>query len=169
MRFLITAVASLALALAAFGQINATTLGGKYGPPLKSYAPGSAEKFRPGKGDVDLAVNYANAEIFKVRSNIEMLVNYATSGQVCRIDLPRREPGGRQTFTSTDAESTRQLHEVLDEVVPSSIRGKALGGGVASLISFTEYENLTIIEVAPQTSITVKFNDEGCSVQAMVH
>jgi hypothetical protein len=160
-------VGSLALALAVLGQITATTLRGKYGPPLKSYAPGSAESFRPSKGPMaDIAVNYANAETFKVRSDIEILVNYGSNGQVCRIDLPRRESGGQ---ASADSVTQRQLREVLDELVPPSMRGKELHSLLQQLgltsVSMTEYENLTINVIShpqTQTSITVRFKDKGC-------
>ena len=96
-----------------------------------------------------------------------MLVNYGASGQVCRIGFPQGEPMIRQA--STDAETNRQLHEVLDELVPTSMRGKKLRSileqmGLASGF-ISEYENLTILEVGPPTIITVRFKNEGCKVQ----
>ena len=99
-----------------------------------------------------------------------MLVNYGASGQVCRIGFPRSEPMIRQA--STDAETNRQLHEVLDELVPTSMRVKKLCSmleqlGLVSVV-MTEYENLTILEVGPQTSITVTFRKLQSSV-AHIH
>ena len=169
MRFVVVTVGSLCLALSAFGQITTTMLRARYGTPTKSDAPAS-ESFRAGKGDGGLVVNYASAETFKVRDNIEMVVNYGPSGQVCRIDLPGREqPVGRQA--STDAETNRQLHEVLDEVVLPSIRGKELRSMLEQFglpaARWTEYENLTIVEIGPQTRIQLKF--KGCRVQSIIH
>ena len=145
MRFMVAIVACLGLSSATFGQINATTLRLKYGAPIKNDGP-------------------ANTETFRVRSNIEMLVNYGGSGQVCRIGFPQSEPMVRQG--SADAETNRQLYEVLDDLVPPSMRGKELpsGRGQIGLASFyiTEYENLTILGVGPQTIISVTFKNEGC-------
>ena len=148
MRSVVVIVAFLGLCSATFGQINATTFRLKYGVPLKNDAS-------------------ANTETFKVRNNIEMLVNYGASGQVCRIGFPQSEPAIRQAYT--DAETNRQLHEVLDELVPTSTRGKKIRSMLEQLglhsVDMTEYENLTILEVGPQTSITVTFTNEGCKVQ----
>lgn len=121
MRCLSAVIGCLCFALSAFGQITATSLRAKYGSPVKSDVPVSAETFRSKLADI--VVKYASAETFKVRSGIEMIVNYGSDGQVCRIDFPQTELIGPQGFT--DAEAQRRLHEVLDELVPSSIREKS--------------------------------------------
>jgi hypothetical protein len=72
MRFVTAIAVCLAPISSAFGQIDATTLRAKYGDPI----------------------NYGkrvNTETFKVRDNIEIVVYYGPSEQVCRIELHPRQ------------------------------------------------------------------------------
>ncbi len=74
-------------------------------------------------------------ETFQVRPNLEMVVNYGPGRRVCRIELPH---------TTTK----QQLDEVIDELVPPSVRGEETGrnlwifGGYS--MSSMLYEHVTI-------------------------
>jgi hypothetical protein len=126
----------------AFGQIDTFNLRSKYGVPL-------------------------DRETFTVRPGIEMVVDYGPIKQACRIQLP----SGMQIVGTVPpgAVTKQQIDEILDEVVPPSIRGKELGGmataaGAVMMFS-TEYEHLTISEVknaAIGAGIAVTFKKPAC-------
>lgn len=145
MRFVIGLALSLSLASSALGQIDGTTLRMKYGTPL-------------------------NRETFRVRPNIEMVVNYGPNGQVCRIELP---PGERIIGQAPPSiPSTQQVDEVLVEALPPSIRGREIGrSSIISGINFTmmtEYEHLSVFEGhhgETRTSLSIIFKDEACRTQ----
>ncbi len=85
--------------VSSFAQLDAYKLQGKYGPPMAR-------------------------ETFAVRPGIEMVVDYGLAKQVCRIQLPS---GIRYGGTIPDGAVTQQrIDEVLDEVVPASMRGKEI-------------------------------------------
>ena len=147
MSFVMGIAVSLCLASSAFSQINATTLRAKYGTPLDyGQAP--------------------NTETFNVRNNIEIVGNYGPGAQVCRIELPRIGP----TEDQVSSAAKQRLNQVLDELVPLSIRGKEIRSMQSQMgllwAHWTEYENLTIVEVGPRTKITVTFKGDGCGTQA---
>src|SRR5665213_2761099 len=104
----------------AFGQMDTSTLRAKYGEPLAR-------------------------ETFQVRPNIEAVVNYGTGHQVCKIDLP---PGSY--VNPPHGASKQEVDQVIDELVPSSARGKEINQGVMSAgriaVSFTDFENVNIVE-----------------------
>jgi hypothetical protein len=123
------------LASSAFAQTDwagfAAGLRSKYGPPLLR-------------------------ETFTVMPGVEMVVDYAANGNVCRIQLPPTAPD-----------------DFLMELVPVSLRGKELRrmGFVSGLnsIQSTEYENLTISESFNghgKTRVTVSFLKDQCRDQA---
>jgi hypothetical protein len=126
----------------AFAQMDTSTLRSKYGEPIAR-------------------------ETFQVRPNIEAVVNYGTGHQVCRIDLPPGNYVNRPGFAST-----QQVDQVIDELVPPSVRGKEIGGWLASAgrlsEHFTEYEHIKLHE--PQdpdhpgrrTSVNITFNRPDC-------
>src|SRR5258708_1334960 len=69
--------------------------------------------------------------VFIVRPGIEMVVDWGPSKQVCRIHLPSgRQYGGT---APEGAVTKRQIDEVLQEVAPSSMRGKETGKMVTSM------------------------------------
>jgi hypothetical protein len=135
----------LALALisawSAYAQIDAFSLRSKYGPPL-------------------------DRETFTVRPEIEIRVDYGPAKQACVILLPSgmtvREP-------SPDVITREQMKDVLDEVVPDSVRGKEIRrlvivAGILSTVH-TEYEYLSIDEHFKSgigTGIVVTSKDPGC-------
>ena len=104
---------------------------------------------------------------FTVRAGIEMVVDYGPSKQVCRIQLP----SGEQIVGTvpSGAITKAQIEEVLDEVVPPSVRGKEVNRvttGIGALAFFlAEYEHVSISEGkngAVGTGITVTFKDPAC-------
>ena len=111
--------------LSAFAQVDgarfASDLRTKYGPPLAR-------------------------ETFTVRTGIEMVVDHAANGHVCKIQLPPVGPGRDPGVISTQA-----IDEFISELVPMTVRGKELRRwaeifGLPSM-SAVEYENVTIAEV----------------------
>ena len=151
MRFVTGISVCLVLVSSAFGQIDATTLRAKYGDPI----------------------NYGkrvNSETFKVRNNITMVVNYGPSGQACRIEVhPAGQPTVRQA--PPDIGTKQQLDEVLQEIVPLSMRGKEIRSYVTYMGALSqwviEYEHVTITELLQNetpTSVTVAFKQEGCEM-----
>jgi hypothetical protein len=133
---------SLFAASSAFAQVDAFSLRSKYGPPL-------------------------DRETFTVLPGIEMVVDYGPSKQVCRIQLPS---GMKVAGTVPPGTITKQrIDQVLDEVLPLSIRGKEMNRMMEAMgvpmVFLTEYENLTIAEMKNAdigTGITVTFNDPAC-------
>jgi hypothetical protein len=81
-------------------------------------------------------------ETFQVRPDLEMVVSYGPARQVCRIELPHTA-------------AKQQLNEVIEELVPPSMRGNETGrslwifGGCS--MSSILYEHVTIS--APLESI----------------
>ena len=132
----------LLLASVAFGQVGgsrfANDLRAKYGPPLAR-------------------------ETFMARPDLEMVVDYAANGHVCRIQLPPvasgQEPG---------VKTTQALDDFLLELVPLSMRGKEMGRMLAATgsvhsESIVRYENVTIAETLydrRRAKMTVMFNEE---------
>ena len=126
----------------AFGQMDTYILRDKYGPPL-------------------------DRETFTVRPGIEMVVDYGSGKQVCRLQLPSGiQYGGT---VPADAVTKEKIEAILEEVLPPSIRGKELGRMMEAfgvpMISIIEYEHLSISEVkngGTGNGITVTFKDAAC-------
>ena len=126
----------------ALAQIDTFHLRSKYGAPL-------------------------DRETFTVRPGIEMVVDYGPAKQVCRIQLPS---GAKIVGDVPPGAITKhQIDEVVNEVVPPSLRGKELGGmatATGAIMMFsTDYEHVTISEIknaAIGTGITVTFKDPTC-------
>jgi hypothetical protein len=143
MRAAIRLAICLGCASLAFAEIDAFSLRSKYGPPLER-------------------------ETFTVRPAIEMIVDYGPNKQVCRIQLPSGiQYGGA---VPDNAITKQRIDEVLNEVVPPSIRGGELNQGLAFFgwltVSYTLYERLSISEAQDNgvgRGITVTFRDAACS------
>ena len=126
----------------AFGQMDTSTLRAKYGEPIAR-------------------------ETFQVRRDIEAVVNYGTGHKVCRIDLP---PGSY--VNPPHGASNHDVDEVIDELVPPSVRGKEIGTGALSLsrasVRLSEYEHVTISEPqdpdhpGQRTAVTITFKRPDC-------
>ena len=135
--------AFVGFALSAFAQIDgaglARDLRAKYGPPLAR-------------------------ETFTVWPGIEMVVDYAANGHVCRIQLPPtapdREPGVR---------TPQAVDDFLAELLPMQMRGKELGRMMdahgAFSVSRVEFENVVIAETIvarKRTGVIVTLTKEEC-------
>jgi hypothetical protein len=127
------------LPLSAFPQFDATSLRTKFGLPL------SRETFTP-------------------RPGIEMVVDYASNGHVCRIQLPPTAP-----TRDPDVASAQAIDEFLAELLPPAIRGRELRRFLMAMglpsVSLVEYENLSIAESLQgltRTQMTVTFTREDC-------
>ncbi len=95
---------------------------------------------------------------------MEMVVDYAASGNVCRIELPPigpdREPG---------VKSARAVDEFLLELIPMATRGRELRRWMTTAglhsSSAVQYENITVsegFEGQTRTGVTVVFAKEEC-------
>jgi hypothetical protein len=96
-----------------------------------------------------------------------MVVDYGPNKQVCRIQLP----SGMQIVGEIPpgAITKQQIDEILDEVVPPSMRGKELGRmmtATGAIMAFsTDYEHVGITEIknaAIGSGITVTFKNPAC-------
>jgi len=74
-------------------------------------------------------------ETYLVRPDVIAEVRYGSSGHVCEVVLSPRKPSSLIKSGKTTVDS-KELTEVLDEIVPMSKRGKALGG---------EFEDITCL------------------------
>jgi hypothetical protein len=141
MKFLTGTILLFVTASSAFAQLDSFVLHSKYGAPL-------------------------DRETFTVRPGIEMVVDYGTGKQVCRIQLP----SGMHVGTAPAGAITKQqIDEVINEVVPPSIRGKEVNRGVMTTglhsAIFEEYEHVMIGESKNGdigNGITVTFKDPSC-------
>jgi hypothetical protein len=125
------ALGCLLLALPALAQLDSGALRAKFGEPL-------------------------NRETFRVRTGLDMAVDYGASGQVCAIEIPVLP-----TQKDTD--------EFLAELVPDSMRGKELSRMMSQMglawASFVEYEHVTIVGSGhgdTRDPTSVRFKTEGC-------
>ena len=137
------AICGFGFACSAFAQIDgarfANDLRAKYGPPLAR-------------------------ETFAARPGIEMVVDYAFNGHVCRIQLPPIGPGPEPGVKTGQA-----VDDFLAQLVPFSLRGKELSRHHMAMgapsESSVEYENVTISETFQarrRTGVTVTFPQEEC-------
>jgi len=102
-----------------------------------------------------------------VRPEVEMIVDYADNGHVCKLQLPPVAPGPDSGVITTQA-----IDDLLTELIPSTIRGKELmrmyeAMGALS-ISIVQYQNVTISESRQgerRTGVTVTFKNEDCHKQ----
>ena len=105
-------------------------------------------------------------QTFKIPAG-EMVVDYATNGNICRIQLPSMGPEEGQLGVS----STKAVDDFILKLVPLTLRGKevrrmAESTGLHS-VSTIEYENVVIAELfgLERIGVTVSFTTEKCQVQ----
>lgn len=104
-------------------------------------------------------------ETFTVRPGIEMVVDYAANGHVCKIQLPPVAPRRDDPAVS----SPQAIDDFISELVPLAMRGKELRRsasilGVNSVLT-VEYENIAIAEMSQgqkRIGVTVAFTKETC-------
>ena len=141
-RFALFAALMSAAASTALAQVDASSLHAKYGAPL-------------------------DRETFMVRPGIEMIVDYGPNKQACKIQLPS---GVHYVGVAPDGAITKeQIDEVLEEVLPSSNRGKEMNRMMtatgAPMLSVVDYERVSISEFSVGhigKGITIRFKDSGC-------
>jgi hypothetical protein len=105
-------------------------------------------------------------ETFTARPGIEMVVDYAANGHVCRIHFPPVGPG-----RDPGVKTNQAIDDILAELVPVTMRGKELRKGVQSAgaisLSTVEYENnITVAELqqaGTRTGVSVIFKKEECA------
>jgi hypothetical protein len=114
--------------------------------------------------DSTLRVKYGEPlarETFRVRPDLEMIVNYGPDQKVCTIEIPR-------------STSHQQLDELIDELVPPSVRGEkvvgphivATGGGHCMRCYLYEKvvtsEPYDLDHPDSRTGVTITFNRPDC-------
>ena len=136
----------LVFVLPAFAQIDGAKftadLRTKYGPPLPR-------------------------ETFAVQDGIEMIVDYAADGHVCKIQLPAVGSSRGQGM-----ENGQVIDEITLELVPMSLRGKEIRRLMESMgrasVSRVEYENVIVSEAFQaqrRTSVTITLKNEDCGLR----
>jgi hypothetical protein len=129
-----------------FAQVDASALRAKFGAPL-------------------------SRETFTVRAGIEMIVDYSpTRNLVCRLELPGHAPVPRDVPAGVGTNTKKLIDEIVEEIVPPSVRGKELGRmcestGISGICS-KEYEYVSISEPsngARRTAVIVRFKTADCN------
>jgi hypothetical protein len=140
------ALCCLGFAEPAAAQLDSSALRAKFGPPL-------------------------NRETFHMPSGFDMIVEYGTSNQVCKLELPALMPTSEKI---SNASAMRQrMYDFLAGLVPDALRGKELQrmAQVAGMISLSsvEYEHVTVSELeyanepfSNNNTITVIFKNDTC-------
>lgn len=91
-----------------------------------------------GQSKEDLRRKYGEplTEVFMVRPGINALASYGTNGRILELLIsPRITDLIKSRGTTLSHES---VDEILDEMVPDSLRGKPLSGGFMNLICMPE-------------------------------
>src|ERR1700733_10110979 len=104
----------------AVAQLDSVALRMKYGPPL-------------------------NRETFQMSAGFDLVVDYGSSYQVCKLHVPLLMPSTEQV--SNAVAMKQRMYDFLGELVPNSMRGKELrrmasAMGAISLF-LIEYEHVT--------------------------
>ena len=99
-------------------------------------------------------------QTFQVRPGLEMIVHFGPDRKVCKFEILR-------------SDSSQQLDELIDELVPPSVRGEKVSGRhIVAIGGHTMrhdyYENIIISEPYDlehperRTGVTISFNRPGC-------
>jgi hypothetical protein len=88
-------------------------------------------------------------ETFHVQAGFDVVVDYASSGDVCRIQVPAMLPLSQGVSRGKDRRA--RIEAFLLDLVPDSIRGTELGRGTtimsAASSEFVEYEPVTVTDL----------------------
>jgi hypothetical protein len=136
--------------LPACAQLDSSTLRAKLGQPL-------------------------NRETFRMPAGFDLTVDYGTTGQVCKLEVPAVMPHETAKAWNITVQKQR-MYDFLADLVPASVRGKQSGGltEVFSLTSLStvEYENVTVVEIqtgkeaeSNDNTITIRFKNAGCETR----
>ena len=115
-----------------------------------------------------------NRETFRMPSGFDLVVDYGSNSQACKLQVPALMPTTEQV--SNAAVMKQRMYAFLAELVPDSMRGKlirrsAMSAGAISILFF-EYEHVTVSELqagdafSHDNVITVSFIDNCSSVNA---
>ena len=129
--------------LSAFAQIDGANfsadLRARYGPPLAR-------------------------ETFTIWPGVEMVVDFAANGHVCRLHLPPVGPS-----SDSNVRTPQAIDDFLSGLLPMNLRGKEQGRMLEAVgapsVSIVEYENVAVAEELQgqrRTGVTVTFKKETC-------
>lgn len=142
-RSVVFAICCSGFTLPAVAQLDSSALRAKYGPP-------------------------SNRETFHMPAGFDLIVDYGTANQVCKLEVPALMPSHEKV--SNADEMKRRMYDFLADLVPAAMRGKELGQGIImlgaiSLLSI-DYEHVMIGEAqhadqpfARDNTITVTFKN----------
>lgn len=127
----------------AVAQLDTYSLRAKYGAPL-------------------------NRETFRMPAGFDLIVDYGSASQVCKIEVPALMPT-TENVSNAD-QMKRRMYDFLADLVPASMRGKELRRmvNVSGMISLSsvEYERVTVHELqyadqpfSSNNAITVTFQN----------
>jgi hypothetical protein len=139
------AVCCLGSTIPALAQLDSGALRAKYGQP-------------------------ANRETFHMAAGFDMVVDYGTGYQVCKIEVPAIMPSNENVQNLTVMK--QRMYAFLLEVVPPAMRGTEhqtmmMASGIISLLT-TEYDLITVSELqlhgqpADKNTITLTFKRPDC-------
>ena len=142
-RFLICC---LFCALPAAAQLDSSALRAKYGAPL-------------------------NRETFHMPAGFDLVVDYGSNQQVCRLEVPALMPSDENPANTQVMH--QRMYDFLAGLVPAAMRGKegnrgAMVMGAAASLQFTEYEFVSVAELqqgtepSARSTIRVTFKNAGC-------
>ncbi len=110
-------------------------------------------------------------ETFHVAAGFDVIVDYASGGRVCRLEVPALMPTKDSPKVNADVMRQR-MYDFLAEIVPMSVRGLEKEGWLQSTggnsLTSKEYENVTVSEImahdpfGKEHTITVTFKNEPC-------
>jgi len=132
----------LVLTLPAFAQLDSAQLRGKFGAPL-------------------------SRETFRVPLGFDLVVDYGSGNQVCKLQVPALVPTHTTKVQNTD-DMKRKMRAFLAELVPDSTRGRELQRFMSQFgafaVGFDEYEYVTFVQTysGSNDTITVTFKNAGC-------
>jgi len=139
-------VCCFSFTLPAIAQLDSAALRTKYGKPL-------------------------NRETFHTAAGFDLVVDYGSNSQVCKLQVPALMPTTEQV--SNTAEMKQRMYDFLIELVPESMRGKELRRmasvtSASASVSSIEYEHVTVSELQAgqpfghDNAITVGFTNDNC-------
>ena len=105
-------------------------------------------------------------------SGFDLIVEYGTSNQVCKLELPALMPTHEKTSNSSAMK--QQMYDFLADLLPLPLRGQEMRRfmQIAGMISLSsvEYEHVTVSELqyanepfSNNNTITVIFKNDTCS------
>lgn len=75
----------------------------------------------------------------------DLVVDYDAANQACKLEVPALMPTAEKV--SNADEMKRRMYDFLADLIPAAMRGKELGKLMVGIVSFVEYEHVTIGEL----------------------